>query len=302
MMEGESAEVRLPTWLRWLGFQNPRFGIWDFEHGAGATRHPADNIAGNSWNRFSAASYAVVYSRTVLVFQDLATLVGEETATRAMKLYYQRWHFRHPSTADLRQAWLDAAPDPAARAAVERWFEEQVYGAAPVDDRIERVESKEVLPALGFTGEALGPAAEVQAGKRAERGEEARAEEIAAARKAWRKEHGDPAKEKPGPFPWRTVVTARRYSAHVPRTVVITFEDGSVEKVSWPKGERWGRWELVRPVRVKQAALDPERVVKLDLNRLDDGRTRERKPGAAVKLAFAAEGWLRVIFALLEAL
>jgi hypothetical protein len=280
--------------LRWLGFGGARVRVWDFERAAGTTRHPADPAAGNSWHRYSAASYSVIYTRSVVAFQDLATLLGEETTARAMKLYYQRWHFRHPGTADLRQAWLDSVPGAAGRAVVERWFEEQVFAAAPVDDRIDLVESKEVLPALGFTG--------AKDGKRTEISEKSRDEEVGKLRQAWRKEHGRPEKEKPGPFPWKSVVTARRYAAHVPRTVVVTFEDGSVEKVPWPEGERWGRWELVRPVRVRQAELDPERPVLLDLSRLDDGRTRERKPGTAARLALGAEGWLRVALALVEAL
>jgi hypothetical protein len=286
---------RLPAPLRWLGLEDPRLGIWDLERLTGTVRHTADPIAGNSWHRYSSGSYGIIYGRTVVAFHDLGGLVGEETAARAMRLYYQRWHFRHPSTADLRQAWLDAAPDARARLTIERWFDEQVLAATPVDDRIVAVASKEVLPALGF-------AAEAKDGERPELTEKARADQVRETRAAWSKEHGEPAKEKPGPFAWMTIVTARRYAAHVPRVVVVTFEDGTTERLAWPEGERWGRWELVRPVRARQAELDPGGAVLLDLYRLDDGRTRERSPGPALKLALAAESWLRVALALVGAL
>jgi hypothetical protein len=295
MLAGEAAPLRAPGFLRWLGFPGARIRPFDFERGGGAVRHAADPVAGNSWNRYSSGSYGLIYSRTVVAFEDLATRVGQETAARAMKLYYQRWHFRHPSTADLRQAWLDAAPDASARAVIERWFEEQVFSASPVDDRVVSVESREVLPGIGFT---LDPAS----GKRVELDEDARDGQVREARKAWKKEHGEPEKAKPGPFPWRSVITVRRYAAHVPRTVLVTFEDGSVERLPWPEGQRWARWELDRPVRARQAELDPERPVLLDLDRLDDGRTREPRHGPAVKLALGAESWLRVVLALVEAL
>jgi hypothetical protein len=295
MLSAEGIDVLPPLPLRLLGLGEKRVGIRDLERAWGTFRHVADPIAGNSWHRFSAASYGVVYGRSVAVFHDLALLVGEETAARAMRLYYDRWRFRHPSTADLLQAWLDVAPDRGARATIERWFEEQVYGAAPVDDRVVSLESEEVLPALGL--ETGG-----KSGEREERTGESRAREVQAAREAWRKEHGEPASEKPGPFPWKTTVAARRYAAHVPRTVIVTFEDGSVGRFAWPEGRRWGRWEIVRPVRARKAELDPDRLFMLDMSRLDDGRTRERRPGPSLDLALRAEGWLRVAFALVGAL
>jgi hypothetical protein len=290
MLDDVPFRVRLPAVARWLGVELPPLRIWDMERGTGTTRHPADPIAGNAWHRWSSGSYGLVYARTALVFHDLEQLVGEETFARAMRLYYARWHHRHPSTADLREAFVDAGAD---RALVTRWFDEQVYGAAPVDDRIETVSAVEVLPALG---------SDEQDGKRLERTEEARRKQVKEAREAWKKEHGEPKDGKPGPFPWKNVVEARRRGAGVPQVVVVTFEDGSEERIDWPAGERWGRWEFVRPVKVRKAQLDAGRAVYLDLDKLDDGRTRKARPGPAVRLSLLAGGWIQFLTALLEAL
>jgi hypothetical protein len=84
--------------------------------------------------------------------------------------------------------------------------------------------------------------------------------------------------------------------------VVVTFEDGSVEKLDWPAGERWHRWELVRPVKVRSAQIDAERRVFLDLNKLDDGRTREARRGPAARLALSMGGWIQFVLAVLESL
>ncbi|MGC4001398.1 MAG: hypothetical protein QM767_29645 [Anaeromyxobacter sp.] len=279
----------IPAPLRWLGVERPRVRHWDVERAAGRPDEIKDPISGNAWHRWSAGSYFLIYPRSVLVFEDLAAQLGQETADRAMRRYYEQWRFRHPSTADLRQAWLDVAPDAAARATVDRWFEEQVYRGTPLDDRVVALESRELLPELGLGADG----AELTAAAR-----DARVEQ---AREAWRKAHGPPDPKQPGPFPFRTTVSARRKGAHVPRALEVTFEDGTTERLAWPAGEAWGRWELDRPVRASEARLAPPALL-IDANRLDDGRTREAHPGTSAGLALAAEGWLRYLYALVGAL
>jgi hypothetical protein len=290
MLVDEEVTFRLPAPLRWLGFTLPGLGIWDFERATGTFRHQADPIAGNSWKRWSGASYALVYPRTALVFHDLEQVLGVELFEKAMKLYYQRWHHRHPSTADLRDSFVDAGAD---RALVEHWFQAQVFANGPVDDRIVEVKATEVLPELGQVEKD---------GKRTEVIGKARDKAVDDAREAWRKEHGKVEDGKPGPFPWRSVVTARRRGTGVPQTVVVTFEDGSEERIDWPAGERWGRWEMIRPVKVRSAQLDAGRAVYLDLDKLDDGRRREAKGGPAARLALGTGGWIQFLLALVEAL
>ena len=217
-------------------------------------------------------------------------MIGTPLFEKAMKLYFERWRFRHPSTADLREAFVDAGVD---RAVIERWFEEQVFANGPVDDRVVTVRAEEVLPALGL---------HEKDGKRQEATEEVRRKEIAAAREAWKKEHGEPADGKPGPFPWRNVVAARRHEAGVPQVLVVTFEDGTVEKIDWPADQKWGRWELLRPVKVRSAQLDADRKILLDLNKLDDGRTREARRGPAARMALSLGGWIQFLLAALESM
>jgi hypothetical protein len=288
MLAGEAIHFPAPAPLRWIGLEGISLPFEALERALGSVRHAADPIAGNSWHRWSGASYGLVYGRTVAVFHDLAALVGEATAARAMRLYAERWRFRHPGAGDLEQAWVDAGADPAL---VRRWFDEQVFGAAPVDDRVVSVTSEPVRAPLGLA---------VEDGARRELTEAARDVAERDARRAWGLAHGEPAAGRPGPAPWRTVVSARRFAAQAPRTLVLTFEDGSVERLPWPAGERWHRWELVRPVAVRQAELTP--ALMLDLDRFDDGRTREARRWPAARLAAEAEGWLRLLYAAVGAL
>jgi hypothetical protein len=127
------------------------------------------------------------------------------------------------------------------------------------------VVSDEVLPRPGVV---------VREGKHVELDEDAVKKEVEAARDAWKKAHPG-SDEKGGPYPFRSAVTVRRQAAEVPQTLRVDFEDGTTENVSWPAGERWHRFTFERATKVASATLDPERRYRLDLDKLDDGRTRE---------------------------
>ena len=95
---------------------------------------------------------------------------------------------------------------------------------------------------------------------------------------------------------------ARRYAAHVPQTLVVKFADGTAETLPWPEDERWHRWVLERPVPAESAQIDPQRAWFLDVNKLDDGRSREAHPLAARRWTLEAVAWLQTLLAFVEAL
>jgi hypothetical protein len=127
-------------------------------------------------------------------------------------------------------------------------------------------------------------------------------EEESAVRDAYRAAHPGPKAEGPGPFPWRSTVRLRRYAAQVPQTVSIHFDDGKTELVRWPAEERWHRWVFDRPARVASVQIDPLREVLLDLNKLDDGRTREGTPAASARWTLEVQAWAGFLLALLGSL
>jgi hypothetical protein len=272
-----------------LGWPVPPLSFWDLERG-GTRRYQPDPIAGNSWNRASRTSYGDVYSRTVLVFHDLGTLVGEEVIARGFREYYRRWHFRHPSTADLEEALADAAGENGPL--VHRWFSEQVYERAPIDDRVEHLETVEEVPRPGTA---------LRKGLRVEVGEDEAAHLLGEQRAAFKKAHPE-AKKEMSPFGWRSLVQVRRFGAHVPQSVLVKFEDGTSEMLAFPESERWHRWDFLRPTRVSSAQIDPQGTWLLDVDKLDDGRTRERAPLAPRRWTLEVEAWLQLTFAFIEAL
>ena len=288
MLDGEGVRIKAPGLLGALGLQTPQLSYFELERN-GTTRFPPDPIAGNAWDRWSRGSYGLVYSRSALVFHDLERRLGGDALARGFAEYYRRWKFRHPSTADLEAALAEVG-----RETVRQWFAAQVYAAAPVDDRVESIETVELVPRPGLVLEVDGGRVELDSsGAR---------EQESAARAAFHAAHPEAKAEGPGPFPWRSTVRLRRYGAQVPQAVSIRFDDGTTELVRWPAEERWHRWVFDRPSRVASVQIDPLREVLLDLNKLDDGRTREGTPAASARWTLEVQAWAGLLLALLGSL
>lgn len=287
MLSDSPLQVPAPGLLGQLGVSTPPMRWFDFDRG-GTQRFQADPIAGNSWDRWSNGSYGLVYARTAMVFHDLEARLGGEVLARGFQEYYRRWQNRHPSTADLEAALAEGAGPQAEL--VHQWFVEQVYNNSPVDDRVELPAPKEILPKPGLT------AAHVEVD------EKQVDEEIRARRDAFAKEHPHAKDTEAGPFPWRSEVKVRRYAAQVPETLLIRFDDGTSQTLEWPAGERWHRFVFEKPVRVASAQLDPGRKILLDLDKLDDGRTRERAPLAARRWTLEFKAWVELALGVLESL
>jgi hypothetical protein len=290
MLSNDPIQIPAPGLLARLGLRTPKLSLWDIQR-SGTRRFQADPIAGNSWDRWSNDSYGLVYTRTAIVFHDLEQRLGGDVLARGFAEYYRRWRFRHPSTADLEAALADTAG--AQAPLVHRWFVEQVYNRTPVDDRVETVEATELLPE---------PGTRVEEGKRVERTEEQVEDEIRKRRDEFHRAHPGAKPTEPGPFLWRSVVQVRRYAAQVPETLVLKFDGGATETFEWPAGERWHRFVFERPVRIASAQLDPKREVLLDLDKLDDGKTRERAPLASRRWTLEFKAWAELAFALVEGL
>jgi len=249
-----------PRWLRALGV-SPGFDMFAYERAGAPRGEPADPLGQNTWARLQ--GIGPVYTRGALMLHDLEAQLGKQATEQAMRAYYARWRFRHPSVADLRESLAESTGQ---RALVERVFAQQVYGTDKVDDRISDIRSEREPPppdgAHADKANALVKAADL----------------------------------------YRTTVTVRRRGAAVPQTLRVTFADGSSETVRWDvdgSGEQWKRFVWTRPVRAVSAELDPDRRHLLDTSKLDDSRTVQRDGGAARRWAADLAALAQLALALL---
>ncbi|MCD2340359.1 M1 family metallopeptidase [Ideonella azotifigens] len=251
---------------------------------------PADGTGENSWDRLSSNSYGSVYGRSATAFHELETLIGSEALARSFKIYYDRWKFRHPAIGDLQAALIEGSGKPEV---VNRIFEQQVYAAQKVDDRVSKLVSEEERPQPGTVQKD---------GRWVERTEGEIDEQLAQDRKAWDKAHPDAKPDAAGPLPFRTTVTLRRYGASAPQTLVVRFADGSSETVRWDDQRRWARYSWVKPAKALSAELDPQDEHALDTHRLDNSQVLKAEPAAARRWAYEIAALVQTFYALVSTL
>ncbi|TLX21968.1 M1 family metallopeptidase [Thermomonas fusca] len=286
MMTARRQDLALERpWTRWLGI-GTRLAPFDMERLGASLSDPADPLGRNSWARLSSGSYGTVYSRTATAMRQIEMLVGTPAMERAMKLYYERWKFRHPSLADLREALAEGTGKPAI---VNGAFDAYFYGTGRTDDRIESLSSREVLPLPGYH-EYKGKPVLVD-GKAIDKAIEKR-------RKAWKDKHPE-AKDGEGAFPYRTVVVVRRDAIKPPQTLRISFADGSHRDFAVTSQESWQRFVVTTRAKATSAQLDPQGLLRMDASRLNDSRTLESQPAAARRWFGDFTALLQSFFALL---
>ncbi len=290
MLADRHQDIHLTTpFMRWLGIA-PALGPFVYERASGVlgVNVPSDSLDANSWDRLSNSSYGSVYSRTASTMRTLENIVGRDAMGKAMKLYYQRWKFRHPSAADLRVALEEGTGRPKL---VDQLFASQVYGTRKVDARIVSVDSAEEVPRAGTV---------MKDGKRVTLTRKAVAKQIKDARAAWKKTHKDA--RHGGPYPWRSVITVRRTGAPVPRMLTVTFADGSTQSVHWNDASRWKRFTFDRPSKAVSAALDPGQGILLDADMLNDSYSAKAHPAASRRWSADARALLQSIYTFVETL
>ncbi|MFP5392294.1 MAG: M1 family metallopeptidase [Gammaproteobacteria bacterium] len=277
----------VPAWMSRLGLA-PGFPSFELTRMLTHREEPADPPGQNAYDRLQ--GIAPVYDRTALVLRDLEARIGKDALERGFRTYYQRWKFRHPSVADLRDALAEGSGQ---RAVVDSVFAQQVYGTAKIDDRIAGFTSVEEVPRPGTL---------LANGKRVIEDDSAVRQRIERLRAEWKKAHPQAAAGT-GPFPFHTRVSVRRRGAAVPQTLVVRFADGSVEQARFDPGpgmsERWQTFSWTRPAPAVSADLDPGRLHYLDVNKLDDSRTLAPDPRASRRWSAAWAAFVNLFFSLL---
>jgi hypothetical protein len=167
-----------------------------------------------------------------------------------------------------------------------------MLGTASIDDRVTGIDASEVLPLAGST---------LADGRRSEVDAAALDKQIDQQRKDWKKAHPKAAPGT-GPFPWHSTVSVFRDGAPVPQRLRVTFKDGSHQELRWDDDRRWARFEFTAPSAVVSAELDPEQVVYLDANKLNDSRTTQPDGVASRRWSADFSAAVQAFFALVVSL
>jgi hypothetical protein len=282
MMTARKQDIVLTSpWMSLYGI-GTRVTPFEMERVSANLADPADPLGDQAWGRLSSGSYNTVYSRTATAMRQIEALVGTPAMERAMKLYYARWKFRHPSTADLQAALAEGTGRPDI---VDAAFAASIYGTGRIDDRVASIDSHEVLPLPGYR---------TYKGRHVLVGSKALDKAIDDRRAAWKKAHPG-AKDWQGAFPYRSIVVVRRDGMAVPQTLRVTFADGSKRDMPVTARGNWQRFTFVGPAKAVSAQLDPDDRIRMDMSELNDSRTVEADGRASRR-------WFRDVAMLLHSL
>ncbi len=255
--ECEVMEERFPS----PGFFGYDFDIQESGSRAMATLPSSDPIATLAWSYYDGSSYgSSSYSRPALMLSHLEAQLGPQVFNRAMRAYFQRYQFGHPSTADFVATFSAAAGRD-----LSGFFSQALHSTRGFDFSIRSVSSDPLKPQEGFFW---------QDGQRVE---------MEAPEKKG-KDDGE------GSTYRTTVMAYREGGFRHPVTLEMVFEDGEHLRKMWDGEKRWHRWTVEGPSRLEAAYVDPDGVLLLDGNRLNNGRFLEARRTPPRKL------WLGILF------
>jgi hypothetical protein len=219
-----------------------------------------DPVVLESWKFRSNGVYsAMQYAKPVLVLKTLEGILGREKMDEVMRHFFMTVKFTHPTTEDFLRITSEAAGRD-----LGPLLRPMLYGTETVDFDVSRVRSELRAEPRGLDLTKDPPEAYPEA-----KGGKGKAE------------------ERGGRTYDSVVVIHRKGELVVPVEVLVAFQDGTTKKERWEGTGRYVKFSYTGP-KVTRVAVDPGGLVPLDLNRLNNGWTREREtaPANALSIKF----------------
>ena len=112
----------------------------------------SDEMVRPSWEYYDATTYALnAYDKAVLTLRTLETVIGEEAVAQALRVFHQRYRFKHPSTRD-----FEAVVNEIAGRDLSWYFDQTLHGSDLLDYEVASLSTKPVKPGAGVFGSGAG--------------------------------------------------------------------------------------------------------------------------------------------------
>ncbi len=209
-----------------------------------------DPLTRFAWQFLDRRSYeSITYSKTALMLATLDRRLGGDRLQQALRVYFERWRFRHPTARDFLRTISEATGED-----LGAYFDQTVDGTGALDYAVTRVRAEKAAESAGLSLPPRPTAA---------------APAPAAKEVRYRSD----------------VVVERLGEVRLPADIEVTFEDGSQASEKWDGRDRWRRFEYTGPQRVEYAVVDPQDKLPLDIDQLNNSRMRETGTRGIVRLA-----------------
>lgn len=235
--------------------------------GAVARGDYAAPIATPAWRFPSFRQYAAAsYGRPAVTLEHLEGLLGPKVFHRAMRTFFRTYRFRHPDTAD-----FEAVLSRAAGRELDWFFRQAFHSSAQLDYAVRTVSSRRWPEAKGVfwvDGERVVLPGEAE----------------------------DPTVSSGLELFESTVEVVREGEFRHPLTIEVSFEDGARQRLAWNGEARWWRRTFLRASPVVAATVDPDGVMALDVDELNNGRTAKPDHRPVAKLSAFFLFWAQNLF------
>ncbi len=216
---------------------------------------PLDTYA---W-KFDAGGYgSLTYAKTATVLKTLEGIIGLPAMDEAMRIYFERWRFRHPGRKDFEAVMNEVVRKHHGTQFGENldWFFEQTFSGSEVCDyEISAIESKTV-------GRPHG--------------------------------RGFESSERDSVTTYRSIVRVfRKGGIRLPVDVMMVFDNGDTLRTTWDGNDRYKTFTEVRTSKVVYAAVDPDRKIRMDVDLLNNARSEDVSFRAVWKYAIKYLFWLQ---------
>jgi len=213
-----------------------------------------DPIDKSSFAMLDRASYrSTTYAKAALALHTIDRTLGGHRLRDALREYFERWRFGHPSSKDFRELIDDQVVED-----LTPLFSQLFDGTGRLDYAVSRIDVTEVPPLRPSPHEESERAPTVQPTR-------------------YRTE----------------VVIQRRGEVRMPVDIVVAFDDGSQTRESWDGLDRWYRIDITSTHEAAYAVVDPDNKLPLDDNRLNNSRMRTPGTRGIIRLAGRWGLWLQ---------
>ncbi len=218
-----------------------------------------DVLASEGWKFRNRRSYGShIYSKTALTMATLERLLGTPAMDKALRLYAERWRFRHPTTKDFIAAVNDSTGGD-----WSWFFDRTFFSSGTVDYAVAEAQSKPAKPPRGLFEKdgklTAGPPPQLA---------KARGYDSA-------------------------VTVVRGGDVAMPVDVLLRFEGGRTYRSHWDGEARWKKFRVVSGPRLLEATVDPDEKILLDTDRTNNGARTEPDPRAATRWTARAVFWVQ---------
>lgn len=201
----------------------------------------------NSWEFPGGSYHTIQYSKSAVWLNTLKKIVGEKTFKEAMKTYYFRWKFKHPSAKDFVNVINEvvAKNHPEEFGDGMNWFFQQVlYGTEICDYAISSISNNNKITSSGIFDN-------LEECEKSEFAKNENDEEIFIS----------------------TVVVQRLGNMTLPMEILVRFEDGKEFLEKWDGIATMTTFSYESTQKIECAEIDPYHKIPLDKNLLNNSFT-----------------------------